>query len=179
MQQKQSSQYVIGFSFEKSAEHRYRQCFLFGKMYTIFSAVQRQQRKSDVMSSFGLTACSAVYYQVPHCSITLLKSFLHRRLLADRPRLHSAFKVIPFSQIALTVVRGNAPLPRDVFRLLISFDVGPVCVRGGAVINRPGPGTDTAERIQSDPHSVSPRLPGMECMECDIFDAFNNIYLKT
>jgi hypothetical protein len=30
-------------------------------MYTIFSAVQRQQRKSDVMTSFGLTACSAVY----------------------------------------------------------------------------------------------------------------------
>jgi hypothetical protein len=26
----------------------------------------RQQRKSDVMTSFGLTACSAVYYQVPH-----------------------------------------------------------------------------------------------------------------
>jgi hypothetical protein len=29
--------------------------------------VQRQQRKSDVMTNFGLTACSAVYYQVPHC----------------------------------------------------------------------------------------------------------------
>jgi hypothetical protein len=25
------------------------------------------QRKSDVMTYFGLTACSAVYYQVPHC----------------------------------------------------------------------------------------------------------------
>jgi hypothetical protein len=37
------------------------------KMYTIFSAVQRQQRKSDVMTSLCLTACSAVYYQVPHC----------------------------------------------------------------------------------------------------------------
>jgi hypothetical protein len=33
-----------------------------GKMYTIFSAVQRQHRKSDVMTSFCLTACSAVYY---------------------------------------------------------------------------------------------------------------------
>jgi hypothetical protein len=33
------------------------------KMYTIFSAVQRQQRKSDVMTPFGLGA----YYQVPHC----------------------------------------------------------------------------------------------------------------
>jgi hypothetical protein len=32
------------------------------KMYTIFSVVQRQQRKSDVMMSFGLTACSAIYY---------------------------------------------------------------------------------------------------------------------
>jgi hypothetical protein len=32
------------------------------KMYTIFSAVQCQQRKNDVMTSFGVTACSAVYY---------------------------------------------------------------------------------------------------------------------
>jgi hypothetical protein len=32
------------------------------KMYKIFSAVQRQQRKSDVNTSFSLTACSAVYY---------------------------------------------------------------------------------------------------------------------
>jgi hypothetical protein len=32
------------------------------KMYTIFSAVQRQQRKSDVMTSFGLATCSAIYY---------------------------------------------------------------------------------------------------------------------
>jgi hypothetical protein len=31
-------------------------------MYTIFSAVQRQQRKSDAMTYFGLTARSAVYY---------------------------------------------------------------------------------------------------------------------
>jgi hypothetical protein len=38
------------------------------KMYTIFSAVQRQRGKSDVMTSFGLTACNAVYYQVPHCN---------------------------------------------------------------------------------------------------------------
>jgi hypothetical protein len=37
-------------------------------MYTIFSAVLRQQRKSDVMTSFGLTAHSAVYYQAgSHC----------------------------------------------------------------------------------------------------------------
>jgi hypothetical protein len=31
MHQKQSSQYLIGFSNEKSAGRRYRQCFLFGK----------------------------------------------------------------------------------------------------------------------------------------------------
>jgi hypothetical protein len=33
--------------------------------------VQRQQRKSDVMMSFGLTTCSAVYYQVPHSALML------------------------------------------------------------------------------------------------------------
>jgi hypothetical protein len=56
MHQMQSSQSV--FSFEKSGGRRYRQCFLLDKscwkMYTIFSAVLRQQRKSDVMMSFGL-----------------------------------------------------------------------------------------------------------------------------
>jgi hypothetical protein len=31
-------------------------------MYTIFSAVLRQQRKGDVMTSFGNSADSAVYY---------------------------------------------------------------------------------------------------------------------
>jgi hypothetical protein len=29
-------------------------------MYTIFSVVQRQQMKSDVMTYFGLAACSAI-----------------------------------------------------------------------------------------------------------------------
>jgi hypothetical protein len=43
-------------------------------MYTIFSVVQRQQRKSDVMTSFGLTACSTVYYQVPHCTFLIIAS---------------------------------------------------------------------------------------------------------
>jgi hypothetical protein len=32
------------------------------KMYTIFSAVQRQLMKSDVITYFGLTARSAIYY---------------------------------------------------------------------------------------------------------------------
>jgi hypothetical protein len=32
-------------------------------MYTIFSAVLRQQRKSDVMMYFGFSARSAVYYE--------------------------------------------------------------------------------------------------------------------
>jgi hypothetical protein len=66
MHQTQSPQDLIGYAHEKPAGHRYGQCFLFGKtcrkMYTIFSAVQRQQRKSDVMTSFGFTASSAVYY---------------------------------------------------------------------------------------------------------------------
>jgi hypothetical protein len=40
-------------------------------MYTIISAVLGQQRKSDVMTSFGHSACSAVYLhkQVPHCQM--------------------------------------------------------------------------------------------------------------
>jgi hypothetical protein len=33
------------------------------KMYTIFSAVLRQQRESDVMRYFGHSARSAIYYQ--------------------------------------------------------------------------------------------------------------------
>jgi hypothetical protein len=78
MHQKQSSQYVIGFSYKKSAGHRYRQiCFLFGKIlwknaHDLFRAVQRQQRKSDVMTSFDLAACSAVYYQVSHCRFLII-----------------------------------------------------------------------------------------------------------
>jgi hypothetical protein len=61
----QSSRYLIGFSYEKSAGHRYRQCFLLDKpcRKTIFSAVLRQQRKSDVMTSFGHSAHSAAYYK--------------------------------------------------------------------------------------------------------------------
>jgi hypothetical protein len=45
---------------------RYTQCFLLDKscrkMYTIFSTVLRQLMKSDVMTSSGLSARSAVYY---------------------------------------------------------------------------------------------------------------------
>jgi hypothetical protein len=78
MHQKQSSQYVIGFSYEISAGRQYRQCFLSGK---ILSAGQRQQRKSDVMTSFGLAACSAVYYQVPDCRFLIDK---HTNLLPFR-----------------------------------------------------------------------------------------------
>jgi hypothetical protein len=44
---------------------RRRKCFLWdnscGKTYTILSAVLRQQRKSDVMTSFGHSARSTVY----------------------------------------------------------------------------------------------------------------------
>jgi hypothetical protein len=67
MHQMQSSRYLISFSYEKSAGRRYRQCFPLDKscrkMYTIFSAVLRQQGKSDVITSFGHTARSAIYYQ--------------------------------------------------------------------------------------------------------------------
>jgi hypothetical protein len=34
--------------------------------HTIFSAVLRQQKKSDVMTSFGLSARSAVYEEMVH-----------------------------------------------------------------------------------------------------------------
>jgi hypothetical protein len=47
------------FSLEKSSRN----------MYMIFSAVKRQQRKSDVMTSFGLAACSAVNYHAGSSSI--------------------------------------------------------------------------------------------------------------
>jgi hypothetical protein len=69
MHQMQSSRYPIGFSYEQSAGRWSRQCFLSDKsciyriMYTIVSAVLRQQRKSDVMTSFGHSARSTVYYQ--------------------------------------------------------------------------------------------------------------------
>jgi hypothetical protein len=57
------------------------------KMYTIFSAVQRQQRKSDITTSFGLTA---VYYQVPH-SASWLSGGVVEELEA---LLHSTFHKI-------------------------------------------------------------------------------------
>jgi hypothetical protein len=59
-------------------------------MYTIFSAVQRQQRKSDVMMSFGLTACSAIYYQlqVPHWSHIFVPI-----LAPDNPHLAPDLKI--------------------------------------------------------------------------------------
>jgi hypothetical protein len=52
---------------ETVLDGNYRQCFLLDKscrkMYPIFSAVLRQQRKSDVMTYFGHTARSAIYYK--------------------------------------------------------------------------------------------------------------------
>jgi hypothetical protein len=59
MHQKQSSHGLIGFSYEKYAGHRYRQGFLFGKMYTIFSAVP------------------SIITQVPHTSNTFRPNKLH------------------------------------------------------------------------------------------------------
>jgi hypothetical protein len=67
MHKMQSSRCLIDFSCETSASHRHRQYFLLDKscrkMYTIYSAVLRQQRKSDVMRYFGHTARSAVYFK--------------------------------------------------------------------------------------------------------------------
>jgi hypothetical protein len=66
-------------------------------MYTIFFAVQRQQRKSDVMTSFGLTACSAVYYQVHHCRFLILQivladmSYAAVNYNSEPPIRHSTF----------------------------------------------------------------------------------------
>jgi hypothetical protein len=59
------------------------------KMYTIFSAVQHQQRKSDVITYFGLTACSAVYY---HAGSSL---FLSLRILpvASNPGLMAHYSL--------------------------------------------------------------------------------------
>jgi hypothetical protein len=68
MHQMQSSRYLIAFSYEKSAGRRYRQCFLLDKPckknYTIFSAVLRQQRKSDIMTYFERCL---IIKQVVHC----------------------------------------------------------------------------------------------------------------
>jgi hypothetical protein len=65
MHQTQSFRYLIGFSNEKSAGRRYKQCFLLDKscrnQHTTFSAVLRQQRKSDVMTSFGHSARSTIH----------------------------------------------------------------------------------------------------------------------
>jgi hypothetical protein len=58
--QTQSSRYIIDFSYEESEGRRHRKCIRLDKscknMYTIFSAVLRQQRKSDVVASFGHSA---------------------------------------------------------------------------------------------------------------------------
>jgi hypothetical protein len=71
MHQMQSSRYLIDFSHEKSAGCWYLDNRFFWinldkfcrKMYTIFSTVLRQQRKSDAMMSFGHSARSASYYE--------------------------------------------------------------------------------------------------------------------
>jgi hypothetical protein len=67
MHQKQSSQDIIGYMRMKNLQDAGKDNVFFlkkscRKMYTIFSAVQRQRRISDVMTSFGLAAYSAVYY---------------------------------------------------------------------------------------------------------------------
>jgi hypothetical protein len=55
------------------------------KMYTVFSAVQRQQRKSDVKTYFGLAACSAVYY---HAGSSLAWQKAQQITSMGLPQLH-------------------------------------------------------------------------------------------
>jgi hypothetical protein len=66
----------------KSAGRRYRQCFLLDKscrkIYTIFSVVLRQQRKSDVMTSLGHSAHSTVYYKAASPLSMRLLQCVHR-----------------------------------------------------------------------------------------------------
>jgi hypothetical protein len=56
--------------------------------------VQRQQRKSNVMTSFGLTACSAAYYQVPHWSTSWCH---HHWCLWDNILVEVKFLEFPWS----------------------------------------------------------------------------------
>jgi hypothetical protein len=57
------------------------------KMHTIFFAVQRQQRKSDVKTSFGLAACSAVYY---HAGSSLAWQKAQQFTSMGLPQLHKS-----------------------------------------------------------------------------------------
>jgi hypothetical protein len=68
MHQTQSSRYLIGFSYEKSTERQYSQCSFdksCRKLYTIFSAVLRQQRKSVVRRRLGSPLAAPSIMQVP------------------------------------------------------------------------------------------------------------------
>jgi hypothetical protein len=72
--QKQSSQYFIGFSYEKSAGHRYRQCFLFGNImyknvHNLFTGATSTEEKWRLLVS--PPAASSIITQVPHCEDNL------------------------------------------------------------------------------------------------------------
>jgi hypothetical protein len=62
-----SNKLSISHRMKNQQDAGYRQCFVLDKscrkMYTIFSVLLYQQRKSVVMASFGHTGRSAVYYK--------------------------------------------------------------------------------------------------------------------
>jgi hypothetical protein len=69
-------------------------------MYTIVSAVLRQQKESDVMTSFGLSARSAVYYEAG--SQGTISKFLHAQknniFYLNLPAIHSDLSLPTSSQ---------------------------------------------------------------------------------
>jgi hypothetical protein len=127
--QTQSSQYLIGVSYEKSAGLWYRQCFLWDKscrkMHTIFSAVLRQQRKCDVKTSFGHSARSAVYYEAgsqinTHQSSCLVIMHIHHisQITPSFGHVHETTRIFMSEN---GVVAASAPLPISATGLVISI----------------------------------------------------------
>jgi hypothetical protein len=97
------------------------------KMYTIYSAVQRQQRKSDVMTSFGLIACSAVYYQVPNCRFLITITYLIENMKLEFSkwlRNRDQITAVPSSFIQISWklkggwlgMRGYGPMKKKAFQ---------------------------------------------------------------
>jgi hypothetical protein len=58
-------------------------------MFSFFRGATSTE-ESDVMTSFGLTVCSAVYYQVSHCRFLISKKFFLFLGVIDTPEAFSA-----------------------------------------------------------------------------------------
>jgi hypothetical protein len=96
------------------------------KMYTIFSAVQRQQRKSYVMTSFGLTACSAVYYHAGS-SLEMYPPYaqnLDRIHKKSKNRLHSGLT----SNQLCCIMKKKSDYPLGINSVLFKSDKKDLCV---------------------------------------------------